>query len=348
MPNDKPHIIILATGGTIAGLSTNHKEYRPGALSIDRLLDCLNCLDSTYPKLQARISTRQIANIDSANMNNKIWLALTKEINTLLNAKKSPHIDGIVITHGTDTLEESAYFLHLSLKSDKPIVLVGAMRPANAPNSDGKSNLYNAIALACQKNAKGVMVVMNEKIFSPRGLSKRHTLNIDAFNDFKDSKGDSSQIGWVKKGKVVLYANHTKSSDNVSHKPFVAPFCANDLTLKNLPKIDILYTYSNDGSAVAAKALFKSGTQGLVIAGSGAGSIHKDHKKALKKLIKRGLFVVVSSRINSGQVLLKRADKKAGFISALDLNPQKARILLMLALTQTKNKAKIQTYFKKY
>lgn len=370
----KPHIAILATGGTIAGLAdlstkecrANHSdEYSAGVLGIDEILDSLakkgyKKHKKTKKSLQnlAHISTKQIANIDSADMSDEVWLALAREIERAFEGE----VDGIVITHGTDTLEESAYFLHLVAKTQKPIVLVGAMRPANVPNSDGGKNLYNAIALAAHKDAKGVMIAMAGKILSPRYASKAHTHRLDAF--CAPSVLGSVRNGKVKFAKLPKSPNLStlpklaKKSPNLPKskkpskaflQPFLqnsAPFCVRDCLA--LPKVDILYSYSNDGSAVAAKAFFVSGAQGLVIAGSGAGSIHQAHKNALKELILQGVVVVVSSRINAGRVVLKEADKKAGFVSAGELNPQKARVLLMLCLTRTRDKAKIQEYFETY
>ena len=211
------------------------------------------------------------------------------------------------------------------------------MRPSTAISADGPKNLYNAVALAADKEAKnkGVMVAMNDKILSARGVVKTHSLNVDAF-----SSPDFGDLGYIVDGKVFFYNNiskaHTKNS----------PFDVSKLT--SLPKVDILYTYSNDGSAIAAKALFDNGTKGIVVAGSGAGSIHEDQKNTLKELIKQGLDIVVSSRVAAGRVAVSDADKKLGFISAEDLNPQKARVLLMLALTKTNDPKKIQEYFLKY
>ena len=281
----------------------------------------------------ATITTKQISNIDSANMRDEIWLKLAKEINSLLDSD----FDGVVITHGTDTMEETAYFLHLTIKSHKPVILVGAMRPSNSVSSDGAKNLYNAVALAANKESefKGVMVTMNDKILSARGVTKTHTLNLDAF-----SSPDFGDLGYMVDGKAYFYSAITKA--HTTNTPF------NISQISNLPKVDILYSYSNDGNAVAAKALFANGTKGLIIAGSGAGSIHEDHEKALKELISQGLKVVVSSRILQGRVALNSEKKSLGFISAEELNPQKARVLLMLSLIKTDDISQIQDYFLKY
>lgn len=327
----KPKIAILATGGTIAGSidsSVATTGYTAGVVGVDVLIQAV-------PQIKdlADISGQQIANIDSSNMTDEIQLKLAKEINKLF----ANGVDGIVITHGTDTMEETAYFLNLTVKSDKPVVLVGAMRPSTAISADGPKNLYNAVALAADKQArgKGVMVAMNDKIQSARGVVKTHSLNVNAF-----SSPDFGDLGYIVDGEVFFYNNvakeHTKKS----------PFDVSKLTA--LPKVDILYTYSNDGSAAAAKALVADGAKGLVIAGSGAGSIHENQKATLKELLKEGVNIAVSSRVVAGRVAVSGDDAKLGFISAEDLNPQKARILLALALTKTNDPKKIQEYFLKY
>ncbi|UKW09932.1 type II asparaginase [Campylobacter jejuni subsp. jejuni] len=331
MKKAKSRIAILGTGGTIAGFIDSTiatTGYTAGAIDIDVLIKAV-------PQIRdlADISWEQIANIDSSNMCNEIWLRLAKKIAKLF----AEGIDGVVITHGTDTMEETAYFLNLTIKSDKPVVLVGAMRPSTAISADGPKNLYNAVALVANKEAKnkGVMVAINDKILSARGVVKTHSLNVDAF-----SSPDFGDLGYIVDGKVFFYNNITKAHTKN------APFDVSKLT--SLPKVDILYSYSNDGSGVAAKALFEHGTKGIVVAGSGAGSIHKNQKDVLKELLKKGLKVVVSSRVVAGCVAVSDSDEKLGFISAEDLNPQKARVLLMLALAKTSDPKKIQEYFLKY
>lgn len=331
MKKAKSRIAILGTGGTIAGFIDSTiatTGYTAGAIDIDVLIKAVSQIRDL-----ADISWEQIANIDSSNMCDEIWLRLAKKIAKLF----AEGIDGVVITHGTDTMEETAYFLNLTIKSDKPVVLVGAMRPSTAISADGPKNLYNAVALVANKEAKnkGVMVAINDKILSARGVVKTHSLNVDAF-----SSPDFGDLGYIVDGKVFFYNNVTKAHTKN------APFDVSKLT--SLPKVDILYSYSNDGSGVAAKALFEHGTKGIVVAGSGAGSIHKNQKDVLKELLKKGLKVVVSSRVVAGCVAVSDSDEKLGFISAEDLNPQKARVLLILALTKTSDPKKIQEYFLKY
>lgn len=329
---DKPNIVILATGGTIAGSidsAIKTTGYEAGVIGVNVLIDAV-------PQIQnlANIRGEQIANIDSADMTNAIWLALAKRVNALLADSK---VDGIVITHGTDTMEESAFFLHLVVKSDKPVVLVGAMRPSTAISADGPKNLYNAIALAANADSKGkgVMVAMNDRIQSARYVSKTHTLNINAF-----SSPNSGDMGYIVDGEVFFYY--------APNKPHTIQSAFDVSTLESLPQVDILYSYANDGSSIAAQAFFEHGTKGVVVAGSGAGSIHQAQKDTLKKLIEKGLVVVQSSRINNGIVLAKEADSQRGFIGSRDLNPQKARVLLMLALTQTNDPRQIDEIFARY
>ncbi|MBZ7945879.1 asparaginase, partial [Campylobacter sp. RM10532] len=317
----KPRIAILATGGTIAGVindAISTTGYKAGALDIEVLLNAV-----PQVKEIASIVGYQVSNIDSSDMSNEIQLKLAKKINKLL---AKDEIDAVVITHGTDTMEESAYFLHLTIKSDKPVILTGAMRPSTAMSADGSKNLYNAVALAInvKSKSKGVMIVMNDRILSARAAVKTHTLNLDAF-----SSPDFGDLGYILDGKVYFY--NTIEKLHTKNTPFDIDY------LEDLPKVDILYTYSNDGNGIAAKALFENGSQALVIAGSGSGNIHENQKNILKELMKKNLIVVISSRIQTGEVILSKEDENLGFICAQDLNPQKARILLMLALTKTKD-----------
>lgn len=328
----KPNIVILATGGTIAGSVDSELKttgYKAGVVGVEALIQAV-------PQMKdiANIEGEQIANIDSADMSDELWLTLSKRINELL---ANPKVDGVVITHGTDTMEESAYFLNLVIKSQKPVVLVGAMRPSTAMSADGAKNLYNAMALAAnpESSNRGVMVMMNDRIQSARFVSKTHALNVNAF-----SSPQSGDMGYVIDGRVFFNYKidklHTTQSEfDVSN-------------LSTLPKVDILYSYANDGSATAAEALYKAGAKGIVIAGTGAGSIHKNQKATLIKLIKDGLFVVDSSRVNNGIILPSEADVALGFIGSGDLNPQKARVLLMLALTKTQDKDEIREMFARY
>ncbi|RDU65673.1 type II asparaginase [Helicobacter sp. MIT 14-3879] len=332
----KPHIVILATGGTIAGEAKSELAttgYKAGSIAIDTLINAV-------PEMKeiANISGEQIANIDSSNMSDEIWLKLYGRLSELM---EDSSVDGVVITHGTDTMEESAYFLSLVLDAKKPIVLTGAMRPASAMSADGAKNLYNALALAASKEARsrGVMVAINDRIFSPRDVTKTHTLNIDTFKS-----PNSGEIGYIIDGKAVF-----NTLSQVSPKAAFKKAAFNIKGLKSLPKVDIVYTYSNDGSKVAIEAFLGAGSKGIIVAGSGAGSIHQNQKDYLIQLLKdKKLVVVKSSRVGSGIVPLSSEEVAQGFISANNLNPQKARVLLMLSLTKTKDIKEIQKYFNMY
>lgn len=329
----KPNIIILATGGTVAAKASDEStstDYKAGVLGISSLLKAVPGLDDI-----AKLSTEQIANIDSSNMSDELWLKLAKRVNSLAS---SPKVDGIVITHGTDTMEETAYFLNLVSHTNKAIVLTGAMRPASAISADGAKNIYNAVSLAADKQArnKGVMIAINDKIYAARDVSKTHTLNLDAFK-----AQNSGEIGYIIDGKVFF------SHDPVKLHTVNSVFCVSKL--KKLPKVDIVYSYANDGSKVAIDAFLKAGAKGIVVAASGAGSIHENSKNHLIKLLKaKKLVVVKSSRVGAGLVPLSKEDEEQGFISANDLNPQKARVLLMLALTKTQEGKEISKYFELY
>ena len=330
MTSQLPIVAILATGGTIAGLLDSHStDYKAGVLDIDSLIQALPQLQNIQKKIS--LHTEQIANIDSAHMNEHIWLSLAQRVNELLN---NPDIQSIIITHGTDTLEESAFFLHLCTKSHKPIIFTGAMRPFDAPNYDGLHNLSNALLLAINPHAqnRGVIVTMNDRIFGAQDVSKTHTLSLDAF--FAPNNGD---MGYIVGERIFFY---TQPSPRIHFFDISS--------LQSLPRVEILYSYAGDGLATATLALVKEGLQALVIAGSGAGSIHINHKNILKTLMQEGLIVVQSSRINSGRVLVSKEDAHWGFIGSGGLNPQKARVLLLLSLTTTQDRAEIAHIFDAY
>ncbi len=328
---DLPNIKILATGGTIAGSSTSNTDvtgYTAGALGIDTLINAV-------PEMKevANVSGEQIANVGSPDVDNAVLLKLGKRINELL---ASDDVDGVVVTHGTDTLEETAYFLDLVVKSNKPVVVVGAMRPATAISADGSFNLYNAVKIASTPEAtgKGVMIELNDRIGAARYITKTNTTGTDTFKST-----EQGYLGVVSGGKVYFYNEPTRkhTADSV--------FNITDLT--ELPQVDILYEYQNNGSYLYDAAV-AAGAKGIVVAGSGNGSLSKLSKAGAIKAVKAGVTVVRSTRTGSGVVTHSDEDDQNGMISSDSLNPQKARILLMLALTQTKDAKQIQTFFDEY
>lgn len=326
-----PNVKILATGGTIAGSSASNTDvtgYKAGALTIDTLINAVPEM-----KQLANVSGEQIANVGSPDIDNAVLLKLAKRINELL---ASDDVDGIVITHGTDTLEETAYFLNLVVKSDKPVVVVGAMRPATAISADGSFNLYNAVKIAGspQARGKGVMIELNDRIGSARYITKTNTTGTDTFKSV-----EQGYLGVVSGGNVFFYNESTRKHTTES------VFDVTNLT--SLPQVDILYEYQNNGSYFYDAAI-AAGAKGIVVAGSGNGSMSSASSKGAAAAASKGVVVVRSTRTGSGVVTHSSSDDKAGMVSSDSLNPQKARILLMLALTKTSNPSEIQTYFDQY
>lgn len=327
-----PNIYILATGGTIAGagVSATQTNYTSGQVAISSLIEAV-------PEIKniANVTGEQIVSIGSQDMNDEVWLTLAKRINELLN---SGNVDGIVITHGTDTMEETAYFLNLTVKSDKPVVLTGSMRPSTAISADGPLNLYNAVvtAAAQESKGKGVLVAMNGLILPAHGTIKMNTTDVQTFQ-----APNSGALGYIFNSKVFynmspLKLHTTQSIFDVTN-------------LDKLPKVGIVYSYSNVDADVMDPFL-NNGYQGIVHAGVGNGNLHKNLFPKLIEARKKGIVVVRSSRVPTGPVTLDDEvdDDKYTFVASQELNPQKARVLLMLALTKTSDWQTIQQYFLEY
>ncbi len=341
----KKNIVILATGGTIAGsgLSPNQAGYVPATLSAEDLLKNISGVNKL-----ANISCKQIFSISSQNITEKHWLEIAKQANQLLNQDQ---VDGIVITHGTDTMEETAYFLHLTVNSPKPIIITGAMRPATAISSDGPINLYNAIALACHSQAfnKGVLLLMADKIFSARDVSKINASAIEAF-----AANNSGNIGHILYGDAQIYyqplRKHTNQSQfgidkilNLSKSS--QEFC--------LPSVEILLIYAGLDAEIV-DYLVEKGCKAIVVAGLGNGNCGQNILPKLIKAAQQGVLIIKSSRTGVGLVAknIELEDDKLGFITADNLSPQKTRILTKLALLETENSPdkikEIQAIFAKY
>ncbi len=327
-----PNIVILATGGTIAGAAATGTQagYTSGAVTIDAML-------AAVPGIQnlANIKGEQISNVGSQDMDFNILLTVAKRCNVLLAGSS---VDGIVITHGTDTMEESAFFLNLVVKSDKPVVLVGSMRPSTAVSADGPLNLYDAVAVAGDPNSKGrgVLVVMNDWIHGAHSLTKTSTTAIQTFmSPLRGIVGTSTY------GKNDFYNNpswkHTSASE----------FDITNVT--KLPRVDILFAYE-DMSPDLVDASVANGAKGIVIAGVGNGNMNKATLEAAARAVKKGVVVVRSSRVPTGTVgrNVEINDDEMGFVASDELNPQKSRILLTLALLKTRPNAQIQELFSTY
>jgi L-asparaginase/glutamin-(asparagin-)ase len=332
-PAKLPNVVILATGGTIAGTgatSTTTVGYTAATVGVQALINAV-------PELQkvASVSGEQVFQIASENMGNEQWLVLAKRVNALL---AQPNVDGIVITHGTDTIEETAYFLNLVVKSRKPVVVVGAMRPSTAISADGPINLYNAVLTAGSPEAvgKGVLVVMNDQINGAREVTKTNTVTTDTFK--------ATELGML--GYVVGNQPHFYRASLRKHT-LDTEFDVSNLT--SLPAVDIAYTYANVGPT-AVNAFVAAGAKGLVHAGVGDGSLPVKVRPALSSAREKGVIVVRSSRVGQGIVARngEANDDQLDFVVSDTLNPQKARILLMLALTKTSSTKEIQRMFYTY
>ncbi|WP_332261439.1 type II asparaginase [Helicobacter pylori] len=331
MAQNLPTIALLATGGTIAGSGVDASlgSYKSGELGI---IELLKAIPNHLIKI-ARIQGEQISNSGSQDMNEEIWFKLAKRAQELLDDSR---IQGVVITHGTDTLEESAYFLNLVLHSTKPVVLVGAMRNASSLSADGALNLYNALSVALNEKSanKGVLVVMDDNIFSAREAIKTHTTHTSTFKAL-----NSGAIGSVYYGKTRYYMQPLRKHTTESE------FSILELN-PPLPKVDIIYTHVGMTPDLFQASL-NSHAKGVVIAGVGNGNVSAGFLKAMQEASQMGVVIVRSSRVGSGEITSGEIDDKT-FITSDNLNPQKARVLLQLALTKTNDKAKIQEMFEEY
>jgi L-asparaginase type II len=327
------NVTILATGGTIAGTgatSTTTVGYTAATVGVQNLIKAVPELAKV-----ANVTGEQVFQIASENMGNEHWLTLAKRVNTLL---AQPNVDGIVITHGTDTLEETAYFLDLVVKSRKPVVLVGAMRPSTALSADGPINLYNAVLLAASQDAvgKGVLVAMNDQIQAARDITKTNTSTLDSFRT-----PELGMLGYIQGSKPFFYRQSTRK--HTADSEFDVS------TLTSLPQVDIVYGYANVGP-VAVDAFVAAGAKGIIHAGVGDGSLAAKVLPSLKSARQKGVLIVRASRVGQG-ILARNGeanDDELDFVAADTLNPQKARILLMLALTKTNSSKDIQRMFYTY
>ena len=329
---DKPNIVIMATGGTIAGSAESNVQagYSSGQVGVEVLINAV-------PELKkiANIKGEQISNIGSQNMNDGVWLKLAKRINAII---KDKGVDGVVITHGTDTMEETAYFLNLVVHCKKPVVLTGSMRPSTALSADGPLNIFNAVAVAADKEAwdRGVLVVANDKILGARDILKTSATDVETFK--------APGFGWI--GSVHY------GVARYYRKPFKLHTYQTEFSVDKvdkLPKVDIIYMYSSATGDLIDDAV-ENGAQAIVIAGVGNGNMTDAAVKSLEKAVKKGVVCVRSSRVPTGYIdrNVELNDDKLGFLASYQLNPQKSRVLLKVALLKTKDPKVIQEYFTKY
>lgn len=328
----KPHVVILATGGTIAGAgasSVNSATYAAAKVPVDKLIAGLPELGKV-----ARVSGEQVFQIASESFTNDNLMTLGRRVSALL---KQPDVDGIVVTHGTDTLEETAYFLNLVIRSSKPIVVVGSMRPGTALSADGALNLLNAVTVAASKDAmgKGVLVTMNDEIQSGRDVSKSVNIKTEAF------KSQWGPLGMVVEGQNYWFRapvkRHTAQSEfNIDEIDSLAP-------------VEIVYSYGNV-PRTPFDAIGQTGIKALVHGGPGNGSVANRIVPVLKDLRGKGIQIIRSSRVPDGFVLrnAEQPDDQNDWVVAHDLKPQKARILAAVALTKTSDSKELQRIFWQY
>jgi L-asparaginase len=335
MASLRPTVYVVATGGSISGLGPHRFDYvlypeLGRRMSIEEVL-------ARIPEVNdlAEVRAENLIRVGSSSIGPTEWLQLARRINALFSAAHPPQ--GVVVTHGTATLEESAYFLHLTVKSDRTVVVTGAMRPPTAVGTDADLNLLDAIRLAACRDAagRGVLTVLNNEIQSARDVTKTNTYRVETF-----SSRELGFLGYVDSdGQVVFYRNVTRLHTVAS------PFDVRGK--KTLPRVDIVYAYGG-ADGVQVDALRQHGTEGLVLAGFGGGTYPNAFLDAGKRAVQAGIPVVLASRSTAGRVIMTPQKAGAGFIVSEDLMPQKARILLMLALSMTRDRQTIQELFYKY
>ena len=332
----KPRVYVLSTGGTIAGQgssSTDLSNYKPGSILGEQLVKAVPQIAEI-----ADVRVEQIVNIPSHDITIANWLTLAKRIQRII--AEDATAAGFVITHGTNTLEETAYFLNLTIRSDKPVVLVGSMRPATAISADGPLNLLNAVKTAMSPDArgKGALIVMNDEILSARDTTKTNTLRVETFKS-----PELGLLGYVDEDKVAFYRSSTK------RHTAAAEFDISALT--DLPKVTVMYSYVDPEPAMI-RAAVAAGARGIVFAGSGNGALstaERDAIAAINKMPAASRPVMVrSSRVGNGRVTSTAQFEELSVLPADTLNPQKARILLMLALTKTTDAREIRRMFAEY
>ncbi len=323
-------IAIIGTGGTIAGTGQKGKTvaYQAGEMTINQVV-------SSIPMIQdiAYIREYQLLNVDSNEMGPEQWMELSNFINKLV---LDDTIDGFVITHGTDTLDETAYFLTLTLHTDKPVVITGAMRPATATSADGPHNLYQAVCLATHYEAygQGVMGLFSNTIYSGRDIQKITNFKIDAF----DQKSFGC-LGYMQDDEVYFFTCSFK------YHTLGSRFSATEYY--KLPSVGIAYFYAGADENILYD--LAKNHEGIVIVGSGNGNYSQKWLNAINDLSRKGIIFVRSSRVAQGIVFNDEIfDPNQYCIPANTLTPQKARVLLMLALSQTRDREEIKAIFKEY
>ena len=336
MQTQLPQVVVLSTGGTIAGSGASTMslaEYKAGALLGAELVEAV-------PELKqfARVRVEQICNVASPDITIAIWKQLAERINGIFAGE--PDVAGVVITHGTSTIEETAYFLNLTVKHDRPVVLTGSQRPPSALSADGPLNLVNAVRAAIDpaSRGRGVLVLLNDEINAARDVTKSNTYRAETFRS-----GELGFLGYVDQDRVAYY--RTPGKRHTTNSEFDVSVIA------DFPKVDVLYAYAGSNNALLLDTLQRAGVQGIVYACTGAGTVSASDKEAIGRILDlsgaKPVFVR-STRVSNGRVIARKEYDDLGMVPADNLNPQKARILLMLALTRTRDLQEIRRIFSEY
>ena len=335
MPNEQPTVRVIGTGGSIAGVGPDRMDF----ILYPEIGDHITIQQSLarVPEIQdiAEVRSEDLVSVGSTAIGAAEWLALARRINQIF--RDETDVAGVAITHGTATLEETSYFLHLTVKSTRPVVITGAMRPPTALSTDSDLNLLDAVRTAACPEAVGlgVLTVLNNEIQCGRDVTKASTFRVETFRP-----NELGFLGYADSdGKVVFYRaplrRHTVDT----------PFMVDDMT--TLPRIDIVYSYAGaDGLLV--DAVRNNRSDGLILAGFGGGTFPPAVIDAAVKLVEDGIPVVLATRSTAGRVVITPKKEEQGFIVSDNLLPQKARVLLMLGLTVTQDRHELQQLFYHY
>lgn len=317
-----PAVHVIGTGGTI-GSGGDYWHGNATRVPIEQLVQ--------IPGIEqvATVTTEQLWNVGSSSIGPTRWLELVRRVTAVFRQRQD--LAGIVITHGTDTMEETAYFLDLTVPDKRPVIVTGSMRPSNMPGADGPANLLYAVRVAADPGAKGrgTMVLMDDRLFAARDVTKTNTTRVETFQ--APERGTVAVVDPV----GIFYHRPASRGDQ---PPFEVS------KLDQLPRVDVVYVYPGADS-VAIDAFVAAGAKGLVVAGAGRGATTPEQRRALRRAGEHGVVVVISSRTGSGPVPVENGDDRRGELGAGDLNPLKARVLLMLALTRTSDPKEIARIF---
>ena len=332
MPSSKPVVRVIGTGGSIAGIGPDRMDFILYP-EIGKHINIQQSLDRV-PEIQdiANVKSEDLVSVGSTAIGATEWLGLAQRINTIF--REEPDVAGVVITHGTATLEETSYFLHLTVKSEKPVVITGAMRPPTALSTDADLNLLDAVRTAATPEASGlgVLTVLNNEIQCGRDVTKASTFRVETFRP-----NELGFLGYADSdGKVEFYRAPIRR--HTINTPF------NVDVMNDLPRVDIIYSYAGD-DGLLVDAVRNNKSDGLILAGFGGGTFPPAVIDAALKLVDDGIPVVLSTRSTSGRVVMTPKKSQQGFLVSDNLMPPKARILLMLGLTQTNVPGELQQFF---